>query len=83
VSTVPKPATLWAEALAYLGVSKKSRLVQVRSRTEDLERIGIWIESGLVVPHIEKSYPASRAADAHRHIESRHTVGKVCIELSF
>jgi NADPH:quinone reductase-like Zn-dependent oxidoreductase len=79
VSTVPKPATLWAEVLARLGVSRTSRLVQVRSQTEDLSCIRAWIESGLVVPHLERTYPVGRAAEAHRHVESKHTVGKVCV----
>jgi NADPH:quinone reductase-like Zn-dependent oxidoreductase len=81
VSTVPKPATLWAESLARLGVSKTSRLVQVRSRTDDLNCIKQWIESGLVVPRLERTYPVGQAAEAHRHVESKHTVGKVCIKM--
>lgn len=81
VSTVPKPATIWAEALARIGISKASRLVQVRSRGEDLRRIKEWIESGVVVPHIDTIYPANRAADAHRHVETRHTKGKIAIDL--
>jgi NADPH:quinone reductase-like Zn-dependent oxidoreductase len=79
VSTVPKPATLWGEALARLGVSKISRLVQVRSRTDDLKCIKEWIESGLVVPRLEKTYTVGQAAEAHLHVESKHTIGKVCI----
>ncbi len=81
VSTVPKPATLWAEVLARVGLSKVNRLVMVRSRSEDLQKIKQWIESGLVKPHVEKIYPADHAATAHRHIEAKHTAGKVCIEL--
>jgi NADPH:quinone reductase-like Zn-dependent oxidoreductase len=79
VSTVPKPATLWTEAMARLGLSRTGRLVQVQSRSADLERIRGWIEGGQVVPHLEKVYPIEQAGDAHRHIESRRTVGKVCI----
>lgn len=82
VSTVPKPATLWAEALARMGVSRLSRLVQVRSQSEDLKRIKEWIESGQVVPHLQKSFPVAAAADAHRHVETRRTVGKVCVVLT-
>lgn len=82
VSTVPGPISLWGEALAWLGVSKASRLVQVRSCTENLNIIKDWIESGLVVPHVEKMYSVNQAAEAHRHIESKHTIGKICIVLS-
>jgi len=79
VSTVPKPATLWAESLARIGLSGTSRLVQVRSRSEDLKCLKEWIEGGRLVPHIDKKYPVNQAAEAHRHVESKHTVGKVCI----
>ena len=79
VSTVPKPATLWTEGLARIGISKTSRLVQVQSRSEDLKCLKEWIEHGLVMPHLEKTYPVRQAADAHRHIESKHTIGKICI----
>ncbi len=82
VSTVPKPATLWGEALARIGVCKGARLVMVRSQSENLKLIKEWIESGFIVPKIEKIYPVEGAADAHRHIESKHTIGKVCIMLS-
>ena len=80
VSTVPKPSTLWAETLARAGVSKTSRLVQVRSRTDHLDRLKAWIEKGSLVPHLEKAYQVSQASEAHRHVESKHTIGKVCIE---
>ncbi|MBI5894761.1 MAG: NAD(P)-dependent alcohol dehydrogenase [Desulfobacterales bacterium] len=79
VSTVPKPATLWAEGLARMGVSKTSRLVRVCSRSEDLKCLKDWIEAGRVRPHLDKQYAVTQAADAHRHIESKHTVGKICI----
>jgi NADPH:quinone reductase-like Zn-dependent oxidoreductase len=79
VSTVPKPATLWAEGLARAGLSRIRRLVQVRSRSDDLKCLKDWIEGGTLRPHLEKKYPVSQAADAHRHIESKHTVGKICI----
>lgn len=79
MGTVPKKATIWGEVLSWVGISKVSRLVKVRSQSYDLKQIKEWIESGLVVPHLEKRYPANQAADAHRHIESKHTTGKVCI----
>jgi NADPH:quinone reductase-like Zn-dependent oxidoreductase len=79
VSTVPKPATIWAETLARTGISTSGRLVAVRSCASDLNQIRIWIEDGRMMPRLDQVYPVSRAADAHRHVESRHTAGKVCI----
>lgn len=82
VSTVPKPATLLAEGMARLGLSRASRLVLVRSQSDDLKQIKEWIENGLIIPHLEKTYLPDQASDAHRHIESKRTVGKICIKLS-
>jgi NADPH:quinone reductase-like Zn-dependent oxidoreductase len=79
VSTVPKARTLLAEGLARLGVSRVSRLVVVRSRSEDLATLRQWIEAGRVVPHIERTFDPNAAASAHRHVETKRTVGKVCI----
>ena len=79
VSTVPKPVTFWGEMLAWVGISKTNRLVQVKSHSDDLMQLKQWIEAGKVSPHIDKSYMVQDAANAHRHVESKHTVGKVCI----
>ena len=40
---------------------------------------GLIIERGLLRPHLEQTFAVSEAAAAHRHIESRHTVGKICL----
>ena len=82
ISTVPKPATLAGECLARLGVSSRSRLVGVRSNTEDLNRIRTWVETDQLKPHIDGIYPVERAAEAHQHVESKHTRGKVVLTFS-
>jgi len=79
VSTVPRPATVFGEVLALGGVNKRSRLVLVGSNTADLEQIREWVETNQLKPHVEKVYPAENAHEAHRHIEGKHTTGKVVI----
>lgn len=81
VSTVPKRETFLGEAMAMLGLSRRSRLVFVRSSSRDLQQLREWIDAGLLRPFLEETYPVERAGDAHRHIESRHTVGKVAIRI--
>ena len=81
VSTVPKPVTIWGEFLAKARISGKSRLVRVVSRTADLQQLGAWIEAGKIAPHVEKTFPVLDAASAHRHVETKRTIGKVCIRL--
>jgi NADPH:quinone reductase-like Zn-dependent oxidoreductase len=81
VSTVPKMATLRGELLARVGLDQRSRLVQVKSCTSDLNQLREWIESKRLRPHVDKVYPVTAAQDAHRHIESKHTTGKVVLLL--
>ncbi len=79
VSTVPKPATLVGEFLARTGCNKRSRLVHVKSSTADLNKIREWVETKQLKPHVEKVYPVTSAHEAHRHIEGKHTTGKVVL----
>lgn len=81
VSTVPKPATLGGEFLATIRLDKRRRLVQVKSCRFDLDLIRKWIERKQLNPHVEKIYPITDACDAHRHIEGRHTTGKVVLSI--
>ena len=79
VSTVPRPATLFGEVVALAGLNKRSRLVLVGSNTADLNQIAKWVETHQLRPHVEKVYTAASADEAHRHIEGKHTTGKVVI----
>lgn len=38
-----------------------------------------WMEQGVVTPTIDSVFPMDRAADAHRALESRRTIGKVLL----
>lgn len=79
VSTVPKLATLRGEFLARIGFNKRSRLVQVKSSTADLNQIREWVETNQLRPHVERVYPAADAHEAHHHIEGKHTTGKIVL----
>ena len=81
VGTVPKPATLVGEFLARTGCNRRSRLVHVKSSTADLNQIREWVEAKQLQPHVEKAYPVTSAHEAHRHIEGKHTTGKIVLLL--
>ena len=82
VSTTVTMDSILGEALARLRVTKSNRLVIVRSRTSQLERIAAWIDEGKVRPLIDAVYPAAEAARAHEHVSSWHTHGKVVLDLT-
>jgi NADPH:quinone reductase-like Zn-dependent oxidoreductase len=79
ISTVPGRATIAGEILARTRLAQRSRLVLVRSRTADLQQLANWCDEERLRPHVDRIYPVDQAADAHRHIETRHTRGKVVI----
>ena len=59
----------------------QQRLTSViaKERAADYERLAVFLESGLVVPSLERAYPLTEAADAMRHLEAGRVLGKVAI----
>ena len=79
VSTVPKMATIIGAFFNWIGFYKRSRLVMVKSRKDDLNKLCEWIESKSLIPHVEKIYNITEAKQAHEHIEGKHTTGKIVL----
>ncbi len=44
-----------------------------------MEDILRWVEAGHVRPHVDRTFPLSDVADAHRYIEARRNLGKVVL----
>ncbi len=82
VSTVPKFSTIWGEALARIKLNRSSRLVFVKSRTRNLETLSTMIAEKKLKPFIDEIYSFADGPDAHRHIESKHTKGKIAFSLA-
>jgi NADPH:quinone reductase-like Zn-dependent oxidoreductase len=50
-----------------------------KQRSRDLERLTELIEAGMVMPHIDRTYPLDQVADAMRHLEAGRARGKIAI----
>ncbi len=61
--------------------SKKFRLVMASVNARDLGLISGLVQSGKVIPAIDRCYPLSRAAEALRYLGEGHARGKIIITL--
>ena len=66
--------------ISMTGSKKMSALIPKENR-EDLVLIKELLETGKVVPVIDRSYPLSEVAEAIRYLEEGHAQGKVVITL--
>lgn len=55
--------------------------VVAKERASDYERLAILLESGQVVPSVDRAYPIDETADAMRHLESGSVRGKLAITI--
>lgn len=61
--------------------SKKLRIGVGKASVEDLSLLCDWMEAGKLKPVIDKVYPLSQTAEAHRHYETGHSKGRVVISI--
>lgn len=64
--------------LSLLG-RKKMRFFIAKIKQKDLLLLKDLLETGKVVPLIDRSYPLSRVAEALRYLEEKHAKGKIVI----
>jgi NADPH:quinone reductase-like Zn-dependent oxidoreductase len=72
-----------------LGAKLQSRFLSpriltmfVQPKAEDLLFIKHLVEEGKLRPAMDRSYPLAQAADALRHLETRHAHGKVVVAMT-
>lgn len=68
------------EELEAAGV--RASLTLVHPDGEQMKEIATLIEEGAVVPHVDKVFSLENIADAHRHVETGHTRGKVVVKVA-
>jgi NADPH:quinone reductase-like Zn-dependent oxidoreductase len=57
------------------------KVVSVKARGGDLEKLTALIEAGKLKPVIDRIYPLEQIADAHRESESGHVRGKIVLTI--
>lgn len=67
--------------LLSLLVKQRLAMLANQERGSDLERLTPWLESGTVIPSIDRSYPLAQVPDAMRHLEGGQARGKVAITI--
>jgi NADPH:quinone reductase-like Zn-dependent oxidoreductase len=80
ITTVPSKQTLLDLESTRLSAAK-AHLIQVRSNMADLEYLAAQMVAKKVSPVIECAYPIARVIDAHKHIETKRTRGKLVLTL--
>ncbi|WP_309569953.1 NADP-dependent oxidoreductase [Deinococcus sp.] len=56
--------------------------ILVHPSQEGLDFLAAEFTAGRLTPHISQTFPLAQVADAHRALETRHTVGKIVLELA-
>ncbi len=81
VSTVPSAGRVLRDVLLRWG-SQVERLVVVRPRRADLETLAGWLVRGELRAVIDTRLPLARYAEAFARLESKHTHGKIVLDVA-
>jgi NADPH:quinone reductase-like Zn-dependent oxidoreductase len=65
--------------LVSLFVTQRLAMVASKERASDLEKIIPYLESGVVVPHVDRTFHLARAREAMDHLVAGRARGKVAI----
>ncbi len=82
ITTIPTPAIIASILLTSLLPGKKARSVMVKSSGKDLQILKELIEDEKVQVVIDRTFPLSQIAEAHRYSEAGHTRGKNVLIIS-
>lgn len=72
---------LLGAVVSLFGSKKMGNLMAAPSIT-DLVFLSDWLESGKIVPVVDRCYPLSETADAMRYMGAKHAKGKVVISIA-
>jgi len=64
-----------------LFVTQRLAMVTSKERSADLDQLTPFLDSGAVVPRIDRAYPLERVREAMNHLEAGRVRGKVSITI--
>lgn len=79
VSTDPQPLTVVAGKMAALLTTKSSHVLLADPSGPDLALISAWLQAGTLRATVDKTFPLSETAAAHRYNEEGSSSGKVVL----
>jgi NADPH:quinone reductase-like Zn-dependent oxidoreductase len=74
------PMKLMSENRTVSGVNVGHLWSEAEMMGEELDALLALYQEGKIRPHVDKVFPLSHAADAHRYIQERKNVGKVLFD---
>lgn len=81
VTTVPSRRNILAHLATLLSLGRRSRLVIVKSRAQDLEVLAAWVRERRLRAVIAEVLPLAEIRRAHELIQTKSTHGKIVITL--
>ncbi|NJK48977.1 NAD(P)-dependent alcohol dehydrogenase [Candidatus Gracilibacteria bacterium] len=81
ITLLPSPDIILNGFLTFLIPGKKAKLFVAKANDKDLAYLKELIEANKIRPIIDRIYPLSQIADAHRYSEEGRTVGKIAIAI--
>lgn len=75
------PREMMQAALTAWSAGKKVKSAISDNTREGLETLAALIEAGALQPVIDRVYPMTEIAEAHRHVEGRHRRGSVIVAM--
>jgi 2-desacetyl-2-hydroxyethyl bacteriochlorophyllide A dehydrogenase len=82
ITLLPNPDVILNGFLTFFIPGKKAKLFFAKSNGRDLAYLKELIEANKIRPVIDRTYPLSQLADAHRYSEEGRTVGKIAIAIN-
>lgn len=81
ITTLPSVETVLRMLIQPFLGDPKARIFFVKTRSADLQNLAEWCEAKKLRPVIDRTFPLSQTAEAHRYGEAGHARGKIVIDL--